>query len=122
MYVRYNHHMKYVHGDAKPTCHVCGKKVSSKEFLAVHMNMHTGEKPFSCEYCERAFASKKTLVIHVRGHTGESPFKCTVCPKAFKQRSALTGHYKSRHPGVKPPCKKSSESYNYSATSLGNIM
>uniref|UniRef100_A0A8D9AHX3 Zinc finger protein 37 homolog n=1 Tax=Cacopsylla melanoneura TaxID=428564 RepID=A0A8D9AHX3_9HEMI len=81
------------------------KKVSSKEFLAVHMNMHTGEKPFSCEYCERAFASKKTLVIHVRGHTGESPFKCTVCSKAFKQRPALTGHYKTRHPFVEPPCK-----------------
>lgn len=52
-------------------CEVCGKVLSSKSNLQMHMKSHSGDKPFKCEYCSKTFTRAKHLAVHRRVHTGK---------------------------------------------------
>ncbi|XP_037773039.1 zinc finger protein 383-like [Penaeus monodon] len=85
-------------------CEVCGKELSQKSHISIHMRVHTEEKPYNCEICNNTFSRKKfgehmrihasNLVAHTRVHTKEKPYSCEICKKDFTQKSSLARHRK----------------------------
>ena len=46
-------------------CPICGKILSRRDYLRIHMRQHTGEKPYKCPYCPRRCAERCNLRKHI---------------------------------------------------------
>ena len=64
-------------------CHICNKVFSLKDYLNVHMRVHSGLKPYACTICPQKCTTSSSLSVHMRLHSGLKPFKCSICPKKF---------------------------------------
>lgn len=51
-------------------CSICAKKLSSKQNLKQHMNIHTGERPFKCNFpgCNASYKHASQLSNHKAIH------------------------------------------------------
>ncbi|VEN39098.1 unnamed protein product [Callosobruchus maculatus] len=81
--------------DLSVICEICGKKLSSKEKLKLHIRTHTGYRSHACRVCPKSFSKKDQLIEHIRIHTGEKPYVCKICGKGFAQRTHLKTHEKT---------------------------
>ncbi|KAG7154337.1 Zinc finger protein 536-like 13 [Homarus americanus] len=51
-------------------CPVCGKVISRRDNLRVHLRTHTGEKPYGCPHCPHRSNERGNLRKHVRSLHG----------------------------------------------------
>lgn len=70
-------------------CEICGKVLSSKYNLNLHVKKHTGDRPFSCDICDKKFIKAEAVLIHKRIHTGKFSLSILIylenCLKSFKK-------------------------------------
>ena len=75
----------------------CGKAFYSSGDLKSHEKTHLGVKPFQCESCGKYLSSRNALKVHIKAlHTLERPFKCEVpdCGMTYMTRLDLDRHSK----------------------------
>ncbi|EEB17145.1 zinc finger protein, putative [Pediculus humanus corporis] len=114
------HLLKYV-------CPICGKKISTKGNLKVHLETHRpkgkyvviyveefktaanlfrhkdyhGGVQFPCPVCGRVYPTNSTLRAHSITHSDLRPHKCPLCSKTFKRNQDLKFHI-NQHTGARP--------------------
>lgn len=107
-------------------CHVCGKSLSTKYSLKVHLTLHTGDRPHACTQCGKRFVNKTNLQIHQNIHTGEKPYVCTFCPKSFSDPSPLARHERMHGRELEgkpiPQLKKPSPEAKFMCNICGKIL
>ncbi|KAL1460865.1 hypothetical protein WDU94_012804 [Cyamophila willieti] len=84
-------HLKSHSGVRPFTCTVCNKSFALREHLTRHSNIHTG-RGYQCNVCGRFMSDKTNLKVHMRNHTGEKKYICEVCGKGFAQWSSHYYH------------------------------
>lgn len=60
-------------GGLSVICPVCGKLISRRDNLRVHMRTHTGEKPYACPHCPHRSKTGGNLRKHIRSIHGRDP-------------------------------------------------
>uniref|UniRef100_A0A1Q3EZ25 Putative c2h2-type zn-finger protein n=1 Tax=Culex tarsalis TaxID=7177 RepID=A0A1Q3EZ25_CULTA len=84
-------------------CKICGKQLTTRNGLYVHMKAHKGEKNHECLYCGKRFVTSGELTSHLRHiHPKEVNVKlieCGVgdCTRKFVTKAALRTHHVKKH-------------------------
>ena len=92
-------------------CDNCGKMLSTKGSLQVHMQLHTGKFSHYCEKCRRGFSGATHYERHMRSHAGLK-YQCDYCDKTFVDKGKLK-HHLSVHTGeYKFKCDKCNKGFN----------
>ncbi|XP_063596514.1 protein tramtrack, beta isoform-like isoform X13 [Penaeus indicus] len=60
-------------GGLSVICPVCGKLISRRDNLRVHMRTHTGEKPYACPHCPHRSKTGGNLRKHIRSIHSRDP-------------------------------------------------
>ena len=75
--------------------HGCGKRFFSSGDLKSHEKTHSGVKTHKCETCGKLLSSRNALRVHIRAlHTLERPLKCDHpgCGVTYMTRADLDRH------------------------------
>ncbi|XP_018575745.2 zinc finger protein 239-like [Anoplophora glabripennis] len=84
------------HREKRPhACHLCSKTFVTRTFLNAHMVTHTGEKPYVCKFCGKRYGHGSAYRYHIRTHTGDRPYSCQFCGKGFITNANKKIHMKS---------------------------
>ena len=96
-------HYARIHEKQKFKCPTCGKLITSKFQLKVHIQrMHTEVRKFPCDQCQMSYVQKFELEKHKRTvHEGVKKFACETCGKKFVQSGNYYTHLKVVHQGIK---------------------
>ena len=98
-------------------CTVCDRRFTTKRYLNIHRNSHTGKNLYSCTECDKHFSFRSSFIQHMNIHAGK--YKCTECGKCCHSNYALALHRRS-HSGKKPvECRVSSKQ---PTTSHGSVV
>lgn len=76
-------------------CPYCGKIISTKANLTIHIAYVHGigdGKYFTCDICGRIYKSKRNIDVHMKVHMVTLPFHCSICDTGFSHRTALKVH------------------------------
>ena len=91
------HHQKAHTGDTGWSCEVCGKVLSTKLMLELHITS-CGKitKQHNCKECGRGYTTKQALVAHLKAKHRPPPtpeeLTCPTCGKLFKVHKTMREH------------------------------
>ena len=54
-----------------------------------NFSFDASKKIYKCKQCQKSFDNKQYLKIHLRIHSSEKPYKCRICKRAFSQSCDL---------------------------------
>nr|CAD7198623.1 unnamed protein product [Timema douglasi] len=89
-------------------CPICGKKISTKGNLKVHLETHRPKGKYGCDICGRVFKTQSNLYRHKDYHGGVQ-FPCAVCGRVYPTNSTLRAHsitHSDLRPHACPLCDK----------------
>ncbi|OXU31145.1 hypothetical protein TSAR_015974 [Trichomalopsis sarcophagae] len=89
-------------------CPICGKKISTKGNLKVHLETHRPKGKYGCDICGRIFKTQSNLFRHKEYHSGVQ-FPCGVCGRVYPTNSTLRAHsitHSDLRPHACPLCDK----------------
>ncbi|KAJ9597621.1 hypothetical protein L9F63_011527 [Diploptera punctata] len=89
-------------------CPICGKKISTKGNLKVHLETHRPKGKYGCDICGRVFKTQSNLYRHKDYHGGIQ-FPCSVCGRVYPTNSTLRAHsitHSDLRPHACPLCDK----------------
>ncbi|XP_058792916.1 zinc finger protein 32-like isoform X2 [Phymastichus coffea] len=89
-------------------CPICGKKISTKGNLKVHLETHRPKGKYGCDICGRIFKTQSNLFRHKEYHSGVQ-FPCSVCGRVYPTNSTLRAHsitHSDLRPHACPLCDK----------------
>lgn len=92
----------------KFTCPVCGKVISTKGNLKVHLATHRPKGKYECDICGRIFKTQCNLHRHKSYHGGIQ-YPCGVCGRVYSTNSTLRAHsitHSDLRPHKCPLCDK----------------
>ncbi|XP_018794634.1 PREDICTED: transcription factor grauzone-like isoform X1 [Bactrocera latifrons] len=82
-------------------CHICNKKLASRNTYQNHMDSKhpdTEDLQFFCKLCPRKFVKQYLLDYHMRSkHTTTRDFICKICNKGFVSAGVLKKHERNIH-------------------------
>ncbi|GJQ68111.1 hypothetical protein Trydic_g10706 [Trypoxylus dichotomus] len=89
-------------------CPICGKIISTKGNLKVHLETHRPKGKYACDICGRIFKTQCNLHRHKEYHEGIQ-FPCNVCGRVYPTNSTLRAHsitHSDLRPHKCPLCDK----------------
>ena len=91
------HHQKTHTGDTGWSCEVCGKVLSTKLMLELHIaSCGKSTKQHNCKECGRGYTTKQALVAHLKAKHGPPPtpeeLTCPTSGKLFKVHKTMREH------------------------------
>ncbi|KAJ8906455.1 hypothetical protein NDN08_002948 [Rhodosorus marinus] len=83
--------------EARTTCNMCMKRLSSLGNLRVHMRVvHGASKDYECEMCFKKFGTKNNMQRHIdMVHRKQRPYECLQCRRRFLTKSCVKRHQNS---------------------------
>ena len=91
------------YGTNKFVCHICGKTLSSKRCLKIHiLGVHEGRRGCVCGQCGKILSSNQSLQRHQGVHEHRRPFACLTCGLRFTENSLLSRHGNKEHAVTHP--------------------
>ncbi|KAJ8923740.1 hypothetical protein NQ315_010321 [Exocentrus adspersus] len=92
----------------KFSCPICGKIISTKGNLKVHLETHRPKGRYGCDICGRIFKTQCNLFRHKEYHGGVQ-YPCGVCGRVYPTNSTLRAHsitHSDLRPHKCPLCDK----------------
>ncbi|KAJ8980732.1 hypothetical protein NQ317_019227 [Molorchus minor] len=90
------------------SCPICGKIISTKGNLKVHLETHRPKGRYGCDICGRIFKTQCNLYRHKEYHGGIQ-YPCAVCGRVYPTNSTLRAHsitHSDLRPHKCPLCDK----------------
>jgi len=95
------------------SCSECEESVLSQDGLRRHRYIHTSK--YQCTECGKCFRDTYDLARHTQSHSSEKSFECDVCSRQFKTSAYLNIHLRI-HSGEKPyTCHMCDKAFNFSS-------
>ena len=93
------YHWAEVHKLHRPICEKCGKALTHKHELKLHMKSHNNSHLHQCHHCGKSFPLPIKLSVHLRKAHSEDTwcYNCKFCDKKFDKTSSLKDHINSQH-------------------------
>lgn len=78
---------------APHTCSVCGKVVTTRHSLRVHLQtFHVNSAIMRCDLCPKFYFNKHAIFRHMKNRHAEKKFKCKVCGHETSRKENLEKH------------------------------
>lgn len=89
----HHQHEQMIQPEKLYKCDVCGKGLSRRDHLKLHMRIHSGERPYKCDICAYTFYRKDHLLRHQRRNNCKMKATNVSSPPPSGQVMSLPHHH-----------------------------